>query len=542
MHTSRFVYVLLAIFPSALFSQPLQLEWVIEYPCYGSSGLEYDRVITDDTQNVYLCGAARSPTMNSFYSSAILTQKYDSTGTLVWESFFDGKFSDSFYDCAFVGDDGFIVGGYRGTLPTALPQRAEIAKYDTGTGAELWHNFIFDTITQGAYMSDFDIDEENNIYAFGAVNSYLGQYDSNKMYVAKILHTTGETAWKRIFQDEFSAYKGKLLSDRIRIYGGKSLGQFNFITILMDIGLNGNIISVANLPNIDYGPGIFESYFFFDNQGYFISFGYNINKFNVSATPEWAFDFSRGLPHTIGQAKTATHDAAGNIYATGYIRDTVNHKEFTQTIKLSPDGELLWATVDTFDQGADYKPGEVIAISDHHVFTCSEIWYYNDENEVEEIDYRPILYSNDSGEALYDTLIDGNQFDITYDAHYGKGHFYLLGRSYKPGGTADDYRYKLFKFKVEEPSGVSFSLKGEEVLSIFPNPFDASATIELKGIEPGKSLTFKLLDVTGRLVQQRAFRSPSFVFHRENLPSGLYFIKVETADGRPVAVGRVVAK
>jgi Secretion system C-terminal sorting domain len=89
---------------------------------------------------------------------------------------------------------------------------------------------------------------------------------------------------------------------------------------------------------------------------------------------------------------------------------------------------------------------------------------------------------------------------------------------------------------THNPLGKSYDLL------IFPNPFDASATIELKGIEPGKSLTFKLLDVTGRLVQQRAFRSPSLVFHREGLPSGLYFIKVETEDGRPVAVGRVVAK
>ncbi len=212
MRTSFFTFTCLLILPAICLSQPLQLEWVIEYPCYGSSGLEYDRVITDYEQNVYLLGAAPSPTMNSFYSSAILLQKYDSTGSLLWESFFDGKFGDKFNDCAFIGNDGLIVGGTRGTLPGGLPQRAEIAKYDVETGAQLWHNFIFDTITQGANLTDIDIDEEGNIYAFGTVNSYPGQYDSNKMYVAKILHTTGETAWKRIFQSEFSAYKGKLLT------------------------------------------------------------------------------------------------------------------------------------------------------------------------------------------------------------------------------------------------------------------------------------------------------------------------------------------
>ncbi len=245
----------------------------------------------------------------------------------------------------------------------------------------------------------------------------------------------------------------------------------------------------------------------------------------------------------IGQAKTATHDEAGNIYATGYIKDTVHQQEYTQTIKLSSDGELLWATVDSFSQATDFEQGEVIAISDHHVFACSEI-AYNTPNgpAAQKIDYRPILYSTEDGAILFDTLIDFNVHDITYHAHYGKGHFYLLGRSYLPGGTADDYRYKLFKFGVEEPSAVGDMPNGAGGLEVYPNPFDASTTIELKGIESNSALTFKLLDVTGRVVQQRAFRSPSLTLQREHLPSGLYFIKVETADERPVAAGRVVAK
>ncbi len=78
-------------------------------------------------------------------------------------------------------------------------------------------------------------------------------------------------------------------------------------------------------------------------------------------------------------------------------------------------------------------------------------------------------------------------------------------------------------------------------LLISPNPFDALASVEVKGFESGKPLTFKLLDLTGRLVQQQEFRSPSIVFSRKSIPSGLYFIKIEEA-GRLVALGRIVAK
>lgn len=86
----------MALIPLAATAQPLQFEWLVEYPCFGPSSLEYDKIITDEAENVYLCGAAPSPTMNSFYSSAILTQQYDSTGSLIWESFFDGRYSDRF--------------------------------------------------------------------------------------------------------------------------------------------------------------------------------------------------------------------------------------------------------------------------------------------------------------------------------------------------------------------------------------------------------------------------------------------------------------
>lgn len=329
----------------------------------------------------------------------------------------------------------------------------------------------------------------------------------------------------------------------VRIFGGKVLDSGDYISTIVDVDHDGNIIQTVDLPDLTYGIGFFDVYFFFENEGHLIMFGYKIHKVGWSNTPVWAFDFARGLPNTIGKAMAATHDEQGNIYATGYLRDTTTQDEFTQTIKLSSDGELLWATVDSYDQAATrFEQGTTMAFSDHHVFVCASLWYYDGEDNVTGVDYRPILYCNQSGEVLYDTLIDGNQYDITYDAHYGKGHFYLLGRSFLADGTADDYRYKLFKFGVEEPSAVGDMPNVDGLLSVFPNPFDGAATIELKGIESNTAMTFKLLDVTGRLVHQQAFRSPSLVFHREDMPSGLYLIKVETEDGRPIAVGRVVAK
>jgi hypothetical protein len=81
-------------------AQPLKLKWVAEHPCLAPMALEYDRLLTDDEQNVFLCGVAKSD-ISPIYSSAILTLKFDSTGVLLWQSKFDNMFNDDFVDCAF---------------------------------------------------------------------------------------------------------------------------------------------------------------------------------------------------------------------------------------------------------------------------------------------------------------------------------------------------------------------------------------------------------------------------------------------------------
>ncbi len=528
MSIQHIISIFLFCFPILAFSQPLQLDWVVEYPCYAPNSLEYDKVVTDVEQNVYLCGAAPS-SVNALFGSAILTQKYDSTGTLLWESKFDGMDSDRFYDCAFDGSGGFLVGGSRGCLPGSLPCRAELVNYDMENGGEIWHTFIFDTVQEAAVLLDIDLDTEGNVYAFGQYNDDLAQHDSNRMFVAKILSATGESIWQRVFPEEWQAIKGKVLEDRIRIYGYKVLGPFEGAYFLKDIDLDGNTIASVNLPAITYFPGIHESYFTFDNDGFLIGFENKVYKFGMSGDPVvWAFDFVRGLPNMKGQAKTATSDEEGNVYATGYLRDTLTLSEYTQTIKLSPDGELLWATVDKFAEESTYERGESIAVSNNHVFVNSWIWYYDSNGNHVNNDYRPILYSNEDGAILYDTLIDVSEYDHPYNTHYSQGHFYLLGRSYPPFGTSGDYLYKLFKFSVDEPSSTVGTPKEEYPVSIFPNPTDGQLTISQVG-----EMRFNrvlLYDAQGRQVFSKKLEKVEQTLRLPKLTAGVYLVKLTGED------------
>lgn len=417
-----------------------------------------------------------------------------------------------------------------------MPCRAELVSYDMTNGDENWHTFIFDTIQEAATLQDIDLDDDSNIYAFGQYSKYLMEYDSNKLFVAKISKETGETLWKHVYQNEFVANQGKVLEDRIRIYGGKFLGTNNYSTFLMDIDFNGDQIAYVNIPNISFGPGIFNPYFFFDDQGFLIGFGYKVLKFDVTGDPVvWAFDFARGLPNMKGQALTATTDEDGNVYATGYLRDTITSSEYTQTIKLSPAGELLWATVDKFSDETTLERGYTIAISNHHVFVCSELWYYQ-SNSPEKVDYRPILYSNEDGSILCDTLIDANVFDITYNAHYTKGHFYLLGRSYYPSSSdPDDYRYQVFKFGVEEPSAASNHPEQEYLVDISPNPTSGNLTISQLGKQHFDRAV--LFDAQGTLVYSHLLPSQVQEISLPILVGGVYFLELK---GSNAAVTRKI--
>jgi len=526
MSLKHIITAFLSSLPMLAFAQVLQLDWVAEYPCLAPNSLEYDKVVTDEDQNVYLLGTAVSSIIPLLYSTAILTLKYDSIGSLLWESKFDNLFSDQFYDCAFNGDDALIVAGQRGSLPGSDPDRAEIVNYDSESGEPLWQTFIFDTVAVGADLVDIDLDEEGNIYAFGLYNSYM-VYDSGKMFVAKVASGDGEILWTKVFQKEFNAIKGKVMADRIRIFGGRFLGIFDYTELLIDIDFEGNVLASADLPHIAYinsGPGIYYSYFFFDHEGYLITFGYNICKFGVAEDPVWCFDFAQGLPGMIGQAMTAVADETGNVYATGYLRDTITEAEYTQTVKLSPDGELLWSTTDKYSDEARFEPGEVIAISGQSVFVCANIWYYDSNGNPEKNDYRVFLYSIVDGSILYDTLIDANVFDTPFNAHYSKGHFYLLGRSYDPWGSSAGYQYKLFKFSVDETVDATGVPPGKNEVRIFPNPTNGLVTISQSGEKRFNQAL--LYDAEGRLVFYKDLDKTEQVLRLQNLPSGVYLIKL----------------
>ena len=68
-------------------------------------------------------------------------------------------------------------------------------------------------------------------------------------------------------------------------------------------------------------------------------------------------------------------------------------------------------------------------------------------------------------------------------------------------------------------------------LNVFPNPFSQTAQFEMKNYTYERILSLDVFDVTGKLVRQESFTSPSFIFDRQNLMEGLYFFRISGENG-----------
>ena len=74
--------------------------------------------------------------------------------------------------------------------------------------------------------------------------------------------------------------------------------------------------------------------------------------------------------------------------------------------------------------------------------------------------------------------------------------------------------------------------ENENLISIFPNPFNASAVLRITNHGELRIEDIKMLNVVGKEVHPIIIRnSDSFVISRENLSSGIYFLKIKNEKG-----------
>ena len=82
-------------------------------------------------------------------------------------------------------------------------------------------------------------------------------------------------------------------------------------------------------------------------------------------------------------------------------------------------------------------------------------------------------------------------------------------------------------------------------INVFPNPFNAEATIEIQGFEKRDPLSinthFTLFDALGRPLRSATFEGNNYLFQRQDLAAGIYFFRMEN-NGQLIGTGKFLIK
>ena len=79
----------------------------------------------------------------------------------------------------------------------------------------------------------------------------------------------------------------------------------------------------------------------------------------------------------------------------------------------------------------------------------------------------------------------------------------------------------------------------ERGVNVYPNPFSSSATVIVTGADITNGTDFILTDVFGKEVKNIKLSTSNFKLERSELPSGIYFYKVNDVNGI-VGAGKIV--
>lgn len=274
-----------------------------------------------------------------------------------------------------------------------------------------------------------------------------------------------------------------------------------------------------------------------------------ISKLDSSGKFVWANNFG-GYQNDRGNS-IAT-DAAGNVYCTGFFKDTVDFDPGAATLKLASagsfdffiskfnsSGNLMWAKI--FGAGPMDDWGFSLATdASGNVYTTG---YFNGT-----VDFDPgsgtnnltsaskndifILKLSSSGSFVWAKALAGADFDqgrtIAADP---SGNVYVAGSfratvDFDPGTAtfnlnsagADD----VFLLKLGSTSGIENRNK-EFNFEVYPNPANDFFTIMTQ--QPSENLHYKLTDQSGRHILSGKLNSRITSINIETLKPGFYFVQ-----------------
>ncbi len=446
-------------------------------------GEDHGFAITSDVSgNVYVTGRTW---INTGSNNDIITIKYNSSGDTLWVKKYNGTGSNHDEALAIFVDTGgnvYVTGSSFGTVgPNGIFDDLIVIKYNSA-GSQLW-SFRYNGPSGGLDRGNsISVDPTGNVFVCGISWGGSGSAGTGFDEVLIKLNSAGLFQW---------------------VYRSANAGSDELLMLVLDV--TGNIYAAGYETNTTQGEN------------------YVTLKLNSAGVVQWK-SFYNGPDNDIDQALSLAIDGTGNVYVTGKSDGGSSTVFDIATVKYNSLGVQQWAQ--RFNGSSNMNDeGKAITVD-----TASNVYVTGySTNPATADDYQTIKY-NSSGvqqwEIKYTNSGSPGSSDRAVSIYADNS-----GNVYAAGSSALDYavvKYSplvgVHQFQNEIPD--NFSLKQN-----YPNPFNPNTNIEFSISKTGV-VKLTVYDAAGRLVEELLNKELSagnykFSFNAGKLSSGAYFCKLE---------------
>ncbi len=501
---SLIVIILFLVFPFTLLNAQVHQDWMARFNGPAHSDDFVRSVAYDAVGNVYITGGGQVISPDVWGMSTV---KYNSSGVQQWAATFTGVSSTvegRVIACDAVGNV-YVTANFQ---KTGVGIIYATLKYNT-SGVQQWVSY-YGTTSVGIPKA-MVLDDSANVYVTG---SHTVKYNKDGVQQWAIPYAYGVNAI--ILDAAGNVYlTGGSTNDSCRTlkynsagilqwaakYSVKSIGN----SIALDASGNVYVAGSVNVSSTDHN--------------------YLIIKYNSSGVQQWANTYGAS-GSTLDDALFVKLDLSGNIIVTGNSYLAPTSLKFT-TIKYNSAGVQQWLNRDTL--GKD--PVALRLDSDDNIYIAG-----SGSTTLTSTDFMTIKY-NSSGVQQWSMRFNAaNGSDKPTDMKIdGSGNVYVVGISDSSAGNVY-MDYATVKYSQLIPTGVNIisnEIPSKYSLSQnYPNPFNPSTSIEFSLTEKS-FITLKVFDTKGTEVSNLANENLTagiyrYNFNAVNLPSGIYFYKLET--------------
>ncbi len=525
---TKLIYLILLFSIQLIYSQ-IEPEWVVTFNGPDNGSDSGRGVALDNGGNVYVTG-----TIQTAEGYNIITIKYNSSGELQWQKFFEG-FNDGVRNAIALDESGNVFIGGSSRVENNDPDYL-IIKYDNN-GNLLWsrtYNYFADDEDN---LRAITTDKFGNVYVTGGSVGY-DIYNTEDILTIKY-NADGDSIWTNRYDgpESFSDAGVAIVADtlgNVYVLGAVSYPSDgdDFITIKYNVNGEREWIKIFN-NTTSASPDEDPQAITLDPEGNVIvvgkaGFDFVTLKYSNDGNLIW-----QKLYHSLldGQesAKDVAADLSGNIFVTGESRkNQVGFLyEFT-TIKYDANGELQWIRNYTHTANSSDRANFITLDSLGNIFVTGHSFVVGIGNDILTIKY------DSNANLLWTNTFDGsaNSNDWPLSMAIDKmGSVLVTGITSSTGAGYDivTIKYPGNTTNLENPGDLY--VQNYSLAQNYPNPFNPVTTIQYS-IPQRSSVTLKVYDVLGNevaaLVNEEKDRGVYSVnFDASQLASGMYLYRIQ---------------